>query len=256
MANQDAEFGSFQPYYEIMVDWERRIAHEAPLFQRVFQMVHARRVLDAACGTGHHACQFARWGLDVFGSDVSEKMVRRARHLAASRNLQIDFREGSFDRLTQLFDEPFDAVLCTGNSLSAAGKRSTVVEAIDQMHRVLLPDGALLLHVINYERFPPGQNYYGEPVAREHLGLNYLFLKNWRRAGTVCDMDIIVLQSGATDSWSRTVFRQKLLVLDRSGLVELVEQAGFGKLKLYGGWDMSPFNPKSSRDLIVVARRL
>ncbi|MFW6312722.1 MAG: hypothetical protein ACOC2N_02430 [Spirochaetota bacterium] len=44
-------------------------------------------------------------------------------------------------------------------------------------------------------------------------------------------------------------------MLDRAALVEMLEEAGFDKIKLYGGHDMTPFNPKTSRDLIAVARR-
>jgi SAM-dependent methyltransferase len=255
MAAKKSTFDAFQPYYEIMVDWDRRLEREAPFFQRVFQSVHARRVLDCACGTGRHACLFARWGLEVTGSDVSDEMLRKSRHLAATENLEIPFYRASFDELAATFEAPFDAVVCVGNSLSAAGKRSTVAEGIRQMHQRLAPDGALLIQVLNYERFTPGETVYREPVHREQIGQHYLFLKAFRRAGTTCDMDIIVLADGATSTWTRTVFRERLLVLDRSALVDMVTQAGFGKLKLYGGYQMTPYNPRTSRDLIVVARR-
>lgn len=255
MAAEMSMFEAFQPYYEIMVDWDARLAHESPFFQRAFQSVHAQSVLDCACGTGHHACQFARWGLEVAGSDVSAEMVRRAEHLAATRNLQIEFQQTSFDHLSEVYQEQFDAVVCVGNSLSAAGRRTVVADGIREMHKVVRPGGALVLQVLNYERFTPGENVYGEPVHREHIGQSHLFLKSFRRAGTRCDMDIIVLIHGATDQWTRTVFHERLLVLDRAALVEMVEQAGFGKINLYGGYDMAPLSPKKSRDLILVARR-
>ena len=137
MSNDSSMFSSFAPYYELMIDWDKRLARESPFFQRALQSVHARRILDCACGTGQHACHFARWGLDVAASDVSEEMVAKARHLAASQNVQIDFEVCSFDQLSRCFDEPFDAVLCIGNSLSAAGSRSTVREAIAEMCNVL-----------------------------------------------------------------------------------------------------------------------
>lgn len=244
------------PYYDLMVNWEKRLAREAPLFQRVFQSVHAKSVLDCACGPGQHACLFARWGMDVAACDIAPQMVQRARHLAASRSLQIDFREASYDRLTETFgDRRFQSAICVGNSLSAARSRGQVGQAIAEMYTMLEHGGELVLQVLNVERFPPGQNVYGEPAFREHLGQGYLFLKTFRRAGTVCDLDILVLTSGATDIWTREVFRERLLVLTRDALVPMVEAAGFDKLKLYGGYDMAPFDPKTSQDLIVVARK-
>lgn len=255
MSSDGTMFNSFAPYYELMIDWDSRLAHEGPFFQRALQSVHARRVLDCACGTGQHACQFARWGLEVSASDVSQEMVEKARHLAESQNLPVDFKTCPFEQLSRCFDKPFDAVLCIGNSLSAGRSRSTVREAVGEMHKVMRPDGTLVLQAINYERLTPGENSYGNPVYREHIGQGYLFLKNMRRAGTTCDMDIIVMQSTSGGQWSRTVFREKLLVLDRASLVEIVESSGFGKLKLYGGYEMTPFDARTSRDLIIVARR-
>ncbi len=255
MPAQPSIFKSFQPYYEIMIDWDKRLAHESPFFQRAFQSVHARRVLDCACGTGQHACLFACWGLEVGGSDISQEMILKSRHLADSRNLQIDFRRTSFDRLSEVFDEPFQATVCSGNSLSLAGKRSVVEEAISQMAALTTPDGALIIQVLNYERFPLGHNVYSDPVAREHIGQNYIFMKTYRRAGTTCEMDIVVLQSGPTDTWTRTVFSERLLLLDKASLVGMAERAGFARVKLYGGYGMGPFNPRTSRDLIMVARK-
>ena len=255
MAAAKATFDSFQSYYEIMVDWDARLEREAPLFQRVFQSVHAHCVLDCACGTGHHACLFARWGMEVAGSDISEEMIRKSEHLAATRKLPIRFRAASFDKLADVFDEEFDATVCVGNSLSLAKSRSVAAAGIRQMHEILRPGGALLIQVLNYEQFPPGEHVYGDPVHREHIGQNYLFLKSYHRAGTKCDMDIIVLTNSATDTWFKSIFAERLLVLDRAALVQMVEQAGFGKIKLYGGYEMTPFEPKTSRDLVVVARR-
>ena len=244
-----------EQYYDILVDWDRRLAHESPFFQRAFQSVHAKSVLDCACGTGHHACLFARWGMEVAGSDVSAEMVRRSEHLAATQSLSIEFQQASFDALSSTFSEPFDTAVCVGNSLAAAGKRRIVAEGIRQMHELLRPGGAVIIQVINFERFPPGENVYGDPVHREHVGQNYIFLKTFRRAGTTCDLDILMLTSGATDTWTRTVFRERLLVLDSASLVGMLEQAGFGKIKLYGGYEMTAFDPRVSRDLIAVARR-
>jgi hypothetical protein len=68
-------------------------------------------------------------------------------------------------------------------------------------------------------------------------------------------LDVVVLQQGASETWTRTVFKEKLLVLDEAALVEMVEKAGFGKIMLYGGPDMAPFDRRKSESLILVARK-
>lgn len=49
------------------------------------------RLLDVGAGTGREAIAFARAGLDVTGIDVSERMVDRARELAAAAGVPVRF---------------------------------------------------------------------------------------------------------------------------------------------------------------------
>jgi SAM-dependent methyltransferase len=255
MPNETTMFEAFAPFYEIMIDWETRLARESPMFQRIFQSVHAKRVLDAACGPGRHAALFARWGLEVSASDISAAMVDRAAATAKAQGATVDLCQASFADVSQAFPVPFDAVICTGNSLSAAGKRATVAAGIAEFYKATRPGGTVVLQVLNYELFSPGESVYAEPLARTALGQNYIFLKVFRRAGTSCDLDIVVLQQGANELWTRTVFKEKLLVLDEAALVEMTEKAGYVRIMLYGGPDMAPFDRKKSEHLIVVARK-
>ena len=54
-------FADLTDVYEAMVDWPKRLANEEPFYRRLFARIGARRVLDAACGTGHHASMFHAW---------------------------------------------------------------------------------------------------------------------------------------------------------------------------------------------------
>ena len=65
--------------YDVMIDWPKRLAHEGPFFRRLFQRADARRVLDAACGTGRHAALMHSWGLEVEAADISPAMIARAK---------------------------------------------------------------------------------------------------------------------------------------------------------------------------------
>ena len=66
-------------WYDTMVDWSKRLSHETPFFRRWFSEAHAQRVLDVACGSGHHAALFHQWGLVVEGADLSHAMLELAR---------------------------------------------------------------------------------------------------------------------------------------------------------------------------------
>ena len=48
-------YDDFSSNYDRFVNWPGRLAAELPFIERQLQAVEARRVLDAACGTGRHA---------------------------------------------------------------------------------------------------------------------------------------------------------------------------------------------------------
>ena len=147
-------FNQLTDIYEAMIDWPKRLAAEEPFYRHWFQQAGVKRVVDVACGTGHHAAMFHDWGLEVEGADLSPAMIEQAR--AA-------FGEPPGLRwAVRGFDEPipeagsWDAVVCVGNSLALAPDLATVRTAIARMMEALRPGGVLLVQVLNLWRLPDG----------------------------------------------------------------------------------------------------
>jgi SAM-dependent methyltransferase len=57
----------------------------------------ASRALDVACGEGQNAVWLAERGFDVCGVDISTVALHKARALAVSRGVQVDFHEADLD---------------------------------------------------------------------------------------------------------------------------------------------------------------
>jgi len=52
--------------YDEMVDWDKRLAREAPFFRDLFDGIGVNRLADVGCGTGKHAIMFSSWGQSVW----------------------------------------------------------------------------------------------------------------------------------------------------------------------------------------------
>jgi SAM-dependent methyltransferase len=107
------------------------------------------RVLDCACGTGTLAVGLALRGFEVAASDAAEEMVARTRALAAEHRVSVEAQTRAW---ADLEGEPFDAVLCVGNSLTHAPGRAGRRVALAAMRRVTRDGGLLAVTSRTWER--------------------------------------------------------------------------------------------------------
>ncbi|WP_046471549.1 class I SAM-dependent methyltransferase [Allosalinactinospora lopnorensis] len=107
------------------------------------------RTLEIAVGTGRNLGHY-REDAELTGIDLSPEMLAAARRRAAGLKRPLDLREGDAQKLP--FDDgSFDTVVCTLSLCTIPDQRSAVAE----MHRVLRPEGRLLLvDHIEYTRVP------------------------------------------------------------------------------------------------------
>ncbi len=107
-------------------------------------LARGARVLDVPCGTGRHLPLLGRRELAVWGVELSLDYLRQARAAAgpAIRLLRGDMRFLPFP------DASFEAVFMLFTSFGYFGDEENL-ELLRELARVLRPDGALVIEVIN-----------------------------------------------------------------------------------------------------------
>jgi SAM-dependent methyltransferase len=141
----------FEPLADHMGTAYDRYAHTKGTVQEVDHVVEAlgltagQRVLDVGCGTGRHAHELARRGVEVHGVDISERFIEIA--VAAAPD-GATFERG--DARTLGFRSEFDAVICLCQGafgmMTADGEDAAVVAG---MAAALRPGGRLALSAFN-----------------------------------------------------------------------------------------------------------
>jgi len=243
-------FDDLTDVYESMIDWPKRLAHEEPFYRKLVDGCSARRVLDAACGTGRHAALLHSWGLEVEGADLSRAMLDRAR-ANFGQPPGLHWVQRGFDQPVDT-DPPFDLVLCVGNSLPLAPDRATIGRAIRELLLALRPDGRLVVQILNLWRLPDGPCQW-QKCQRATLPQGaVVIIKGVHRSGDQGFVDLLVIDPAqsppALQSDTGT-----LVALGREELEQMARQAGARQVNFYGGYHDEPYAAATSIDLVMVA---
>lgn len=196
-------------------------------------------------------------GIEVDAIDLNSAMIQRAaaRHSETVRTGRLRFHRMDMLKIAQEFEpESFDAVACLGNTLVHQPGPVEIEQFLKATARILRTSGTLILQLLNY---------------------NYLLRERPKKLPLIeteqirFEREYSYITGTGTDSKDiRVVFTTRLQVkstgevhedsielypLRRSELETLLESAGFGRFKFYGGFDGSPLE-LDSLPLIVVSK--
>jgi ubiquinone/menaquinone biosynthesis C-methylase UbiE len=112
------------------------------LAQRVAETIHSgSRILEIAPGPGYLAIEIAKRGsYAITGLDISKTFVEIASSNARRASVDIDFQRGNASAMP-FADHTFDLIVCR----AAFKNFSQPLEALNEMHRVLKPQGRALI---------------------------------------------------------------------------------------------------------------
>lgn len=256
-------YDQFASDYDRFVNWQNRLDAEIPFIEKSLLEVKSEpalplKILDAACGTGMHALALARDGYEVIGTDYSAEMVAKARSNALSAEQSVRFETAGFGSISAtLPGVSFDALLCLGNSLPHLLTSDDLRSALSDFSACLKPGGLLLIQNRNFDAVMSKKERWMEPQAFQEGEKQWLFQRfyDFNPDGTI-QFNIVTLKRNAGESWSSNVLTTTLKPMLVDELTKALAAAGFGQIKTYGSLTGEPFNPDSSGNLVLAARKM
>ncbi len=239
--------------FDLMVSWEKRLKNEAPFFQKLFEENKVKKILDLACGTGHHSIFFAKSGYKVTGVDLSEKMLQIARKNAKSVSGVKFIKAGFLDVYPKLKDR-FDAVICLGNSLPHLLSRRDLKKTLRNICYLLNPGGILILQNRNYDKIQRKKIRFMAPNIVETQDGRVVFFRllDFLKGKVVFNLITFRQKEG---KWSFQTKSTLLRPILRKEIENLLNGQGFKYQKIYGNYNFSRFEKSTSEDLIVFSRK-
>jgi glycine/sarcosine N-methyltransferase len=249
-------YDAFSADYDRFVNWEERLAYELPFIERQLTASDAQRILDVACGTGMHAIALAQRGYQVTGVDLSSRMIERAQANAAVAGCDVRFIVAGFGGLATQVGRGFDALLCLGNSLPHLLTAEALHETLADFAAVLRPGGLLLIQNRNFDAVMAGRVRWMAPQAHGEGGRKWLFVRFYDfNTDSTLTFNVVTLRCDDGGKWAQQVATTTLRPLLHAGLASTVAVAGFIDVACYGDMAGAPFDPITSGNLVVVARK-
>ena len=203
-----------------------------------------KRLLDVACGSGGYSEALAKSGYSIVSIDLDDKMVEMAGVKAVNGQLDMEVLRCDMGDIDETVSGSFDCIFCIGNSLVHLGSIEEIKDSLVQMHTKLLAGGRLLLQIINFDRILKyGISSLPEIVVSE-IGLK--FVRNYRRdeVSNKIHFDTTLTVKGISgfEKYENSV---DLLPLTSMELIQLMKEAGFGRVEVYGDFNSGSFTADS-----------
>jgi SAM-dependent methyltransferase len=250
--------------YDRFVNWERRLAYELPFIEAQLQAAGAKRVLDAACGTGRHALALADLGYEVLGADLSAPMIERARANAAGRSQayshvgepapgKATFFVAGFGGLARAKLD-VDALLCLGSSLPHVLTGAELRDTLADWRAALRPSGLLMIQNRNMDAVLAQRARWMPVQQRAVEGREWLFVRFYDFDQDGLIFNVVTLSRRAGEPWEQRVDATRLYPWRREQLVAALKEAGFDGLCCYGDMAGGEFDEAASPNLVLTAR--
>lgn len=246
--------------YDYFVNWENRLAYELPFLEQQLRTLGEDpsqiRVMDTACGTGHHAISLANLGFQVSGSDLFPEMVSLADANAKAAGEKVTFQTAGFGNISASFGQPgqFDAVLCLGNSLPHVDSKKDLQKALRDFNELLQPGGMLVLQMRNFDLVMGEKKRWMEPQSVKDGATEWLFMRfyDFETDGRI-QFNILSLHRKENATWQTQLTSTHLLPIYSENLKAELGALGFHDIRLYGNLAAEPYAADSSGDLVLIA---
>jgi SAM-dependent methyltransferase len=242
-------------YDRLAVDYDRmtgsaqRVAAERPFFQLLADRYNIRTAVDAGAGTGFHSLLLSELGIKVSAVDVSSAMVAALRKNARSRGVAVETIEASFEDIPRRLGRKFDAVFCMGNSLPHILTDESLSATLKAFRALLEPGGILFLQIVNYHRIlATRERMQNVKEEGEKIFVRFYDFEERRVRFNILAM---TRTASGFESHLESV---SLRPWTGEDLHLFLQAAGFSSTKFFGGVAMGPYEPTTSKDLVILAQ--
>ena len=225
-------------------------------YETVFSGKTIRTLLDVSIGTGSMTLPIADLGIAISGSDLSQNMLDRCRKKCETRNIPATLKCSDFRTVAREFDELFDCVASTGNSLGYVANED-VLKTLEQMDALVKPGGYLYLDLRNWDMIleKKPRYYLYNPSFIGETRVNLMQFWDYLPDGTV-DFNLLYTFEQNNRIMQKEHFAEHYIPIPRQLIVDKLHDLGYQEMEtMHMPAHFGSFDPVTSEWYCIIARK-
>jgi SAM-dependent methyltransferase len=198
-------------------------------------------ILDLACGKGRHSRYMADKGFDVTGLDLSDSSIRFAQQFSTDNlhfyqhDMRKPFRINYYDFVFNFF-----------TSFGYFENDKDNLTTLKHINRGLKPDGVFMMDYFNSQ-------WVADTLKTDYVqntgGIDFYIKKHIRKGHVIKKIEF-------NAEGIAYKFQEKVRLFTLKDFQDLYAQSGFDIVDLLGDYNLNSFDEKTSKRLIIKAKRM
>ncbi|MDD5360567.1 MAG: class I SAM-dependent methyltransferase [Ignavibacteria bacterium] len=240
-------YNSISAEYDSMVNSDSIIKARKNILKK-FLDENCKYAADIGCGTGNDSIALSLNGINVTGFEPSEDMLKSAERKAVTYEQKIKFVNTSAGKIGKEYYGKFDLAISLGNTIANI-KPSELKTAFKKAYMILKDEGKFLVQVLNYDNI----RKENKRIVNVTGSGDKLFLRFYDFYTDRLNFNILTINKNNHQEYN--LITTRLYEYKKNELAGLLKTSGFKKISFYADFNLNPFNPKTSKDLILIARK-
>ena len=242
--NKTNFFDEGSPYLEHPLLTRKRTLMEIDFLLSKIDLPDQAHILDVGCGPGRHSIELALRGYQVVGIDPSATMIEAAQSRASNAGVEPVFLQVAGEVFKT--NKKFDTALCLFTTLGQINDRIDNSSLVFQVASALRPTGYFIVEVPHLKwvkkNLKPVDHFDDGDIAT-HIFRNFDPIKR-----VVTEEFKLISEAGENH------YLLKYRLYSQADIVELLKNAGFNIIAIYGGYQEIQLEAESPVMLIIAQK--
>jgi len=248
MKNGNVEqFAGYDPvYYDLTYG---RNFKDIPFYTDITKNIKGK-VLEVACGSGRIYLELLKAGVDIYGIDLSEKMLEGLKKKAAERNLEP--KVSLADMRNFNLDETFEMIIIPARSFIHNITTDDQLSTLECCRTHLTDNGRLVMNLFYPSRDVMATKYGRETIIPMDKPVQGMELVTWSGFVNEPDQVIVTRFTWKQDGKVVSEFKSELAYIYKREFELLLRLAGFSSWQVYGGFDYQPLESINQETVWII----